>query len=158
MAIFDPAIFDGPRIFDTGPCMFDEAIFDPAVFDTCGEIIIIPPQLLPGAGGGGGRRRRQFEYERAYLAEYAEALRRAVARRDEQRAAELAEEIVEIAHDEPALVMPQAQLVVETASKLQQLEALDRKMQVELAQLLVLRARAVDQALEEDDAEVFLVS
>lgn len=106
------------------------------------------------------RRQNKFIYDRPYLADFAEALRKAVQRGDDERAQELAHEIakkaVEVAAAEEALSAPLSRLL-ETAGKLELLESVTSRTKLQLARTLVLRAKIVDRMREEEEDEDILL-
>lgn len=129
-----------------------------------------PPDLAVAQGGSGkgksgkGRSkgkhrppiRPPFEYNRPILSEYAAQLRRAVQRNAPARAEEIAGQIVKVA--EPLAALPQAQGVVDIAQRLTQLQKLDIAARHQAAQTLALRAKMLEHALDDSDAEMLLLS
>ena len=101
---------------------------------------------------------RGFEYDRAYLSEYAEALRRAVQKNEPKKAKKLAKEIIEIAEAVPPQYQtPQMQGLAAVASRLRHLDQLDTRTVLALVRTMIVRARAIERALDDEDAEILLL-
>jgi len=100
----------------------------------------------------------KFEYDRPHLSEYAEALRRAVQKNELKKAKELAEEIIEIADAiPPQYQAPQMRGLVDVASRLRHVDQLDTRTVLALVRTMIVRARAIERALDDEDAEILLL-
>lgn len=124
---------------------------DITVTDVGADAVETPPQQIYG------RWPKDFLYDRPYLAEYAEALRKAVAVKKLEKAEEIAEKIVEVALGQPTAPL-QFQGVIDIASRLRDLDRLEQRVRLSLARSLVIRAKAADLALrDEEDVEMLLL-
>src|SRR5262245_23426496 len=106
------------------------------------------------AGGHGRKRKREFEYDRPYLSEWAELLRKHVQNRKIEKAEEVAERIVEAIEPSQA---PQLVPLIDVAVRLQDISHLEQKIRLNLARTLVLKAKAAERALQIDDEEAELL-
>lgn len=110
-----------------------------------------------GAHGPYGGRGGKWEYDRPYLSEYAEALRLAFQKKDPERVEELAEKIVELALGVP-VEAPRVQQIIDVSDRLRHAQQLEMQAIRALVRTLVIRARAFDRFLQdEEDAEMLLL-